>query len=604
MKKNLWKRLSVYLFVALIGTLCYNLGTHSTGLPPATIAHAQSDNSTAAPAAPETPANVGDAGGGTTGSVSDLATAGASIDEKTAASIKASGPGIQFMADNIGQNRTAINMMWLLIAGFLVMFMQAGFALVETGFTRAKNAAHTMSMNFACYFLGLTGFWICGFAFMYGNAGPIANLGGTPPINGGGAFTLPHLGTIFGTNGFFISGNNYDVGVYAMFLFQMVFMDTAVTIVTGSMCERWKFSAFIVYCFFMSCLLYPMFGHWAWGGGWLSQLGQPDHLGLGCGYVDFAGSGVVHAMGGLCALAGAMVLGPRIGKYNKDGSANAIPGHHIPMAILGCLILGFGWFGFNPGSTFGASGVGNLRIGIVATTTMLASAGGALTSMLYMYLTTKRPDPTMIVNGFLAGLVAITAPSGFVSGSVGFLIGGIAGVLVCVAVPVFDKLKIDDPVGAISVHGVNGLFGVICVGLFADGTYGAGWNTTGLTASGGADKPLLGLIPAIMQGQTSIGVGQLMAQLIGCGTLLVWAFGFSYVFFKVQDKIMGIRVSAEDEMAGLDIPETGVLAYPEFSMHPTGYSGNVAAPTPAPAAVASPAPTLTPLATTPISTEH
>ncbi len=525
---------------------------------------------------------AGDPGGGTTGNMNDMSTAGSLIDDDTKAKITASGPGMQFMADNIGQNRVAINMMWLLLCGFLVMFMQAGFALVETGFCRAKNAAHTMMMNFACYFLGLAGFWAVGFALMYGNAGPIGNLGGTPPIaTGEAAVKLGSLGTIFGTKGFFLSGDVYDVGVYAMFLFQMVFMDTAVTIVTGSMAERWKFTSFIVYCFFMSCVLYPLFGHWAWGGGWLSQLG--NNFGLGCGYVDFAGSGVVHSVGGLCALAGAMVLGPRIGKYNRDGSANAIPGHHIPMAILGCLILGFGWFGFNPGSTFGASGFGNLRIGIVATTTMLASAGGAIASMIYMYATAKKPDPTMVVNGFLAGLVAITAPSGFVSGSVGFLIGAIAGVLVCVAVPFFDKVHVDDPVGAISVHGVNGLFGVLCVGLFADGTYGAGWN---LTKAAGADKPLIGLIPAIIQGNAGAGMGQLIAQLIGCVTLLVWAFGFSWVFFKVLDKVMGIRVSPEDELAGLDIPETGILAYPAFRAEPDitygHHDGHIPMPQPEP----------------------
>jgi len=535
----------------------------ATAAPPPAQGSAATAPSDAA--APATDPKAGDPGGATTGNVNDMATAGAVIDDKTKASIAASGPGVRFMADNIGQNRIGVNMMWLLFCGFLVMFMQAGFALVETGFCRAKNAAHTMMMNFACYFLGLTGFWICGFAFMYGNAGPIANMGGTPPINGAGAFGNFLGGSLFATHGFFIAGNTYDVGVYAMFLFQMVFMDTAVTIVTGSMAERWKFTSFCVYCFFMSCILYPWFGHWAWGGGWLSQLGQPDHLGLGCGYVDFAGSGVVHAIGGMCALAGSMVLGPRLGRYNKDGTMNAFPGHHIPMAILGAIILGFGWFGFNPGSTFGASGAGNLRIGIVATTTMLASAGGAVSSMLYMYATVKKPDPTMVVNGFLAGLVAITAPSGFVSGSVGFLIGAIAGILVCVSVAFWDKLRIDDPVGAISVHGVCGLFGVLCVGLFADGTYGAGWNLTGLTKNGGSDKPLIGLIPAIIQGHPSQGIGQLMAQLIGIATLIIWGWGFSWVFFTVQKKVMGIRVTAQEEADGLDLPETGVLAYPAFA---------------------------------------
>lgn len=552
----------------------------TTAAPPqqgsAATEPAATTTSSTAPAAPDP--KDGDPGGSMTGNASDLYTASAAPSDEDKKAF--SGPGMKFLADQAGQNRIGINMMWLLVCGFLVMFMQAGFALVETGFTRAKNASHTMLMNFACYFFGLTGFWMCGFAFMYGNAGPIGNMGGTAPIVGG--TTVPMiagLGSFISLNGFFMSGHSYDVGVYAMFLFQMVFMDTAVTIPTGALCERWKFSAFIVYSFFMSCILYPFFGHWAWGGGWLSQLGNTH--GLGCGYVDFAGSGVVHAVGGLCGLAGAWVLGPRIGKFNKDGSANAIPGHHIPMAILGCLILGFGWFGFNPGSTFGASGAGNLRIGIVATTTMLASAGGALSSMLYMYAKTKKPDPTMVVNGFLAGLVAITAPSGFVSGSVGFLIGAIAGILVCFSVAFFDKIHIDDPVGAVSVHGVCGLFGVLCVGLFADGTYGQGWNLTTLPDKSG--QQLLGLIPAIIQGKTAIGMGQLMAQLIGIITLIVWAFGFSLVFFKVQKKFMGIRVSEEDEINGLDVPETGVIAYPAFHVAPEGGEHGYGYDTPAPA---------------------
>ena len=503
-------------------------------------------------------APVGDAASDSTGTMADMADAKGNVSDDQMKSIKAAGPGVSFMADAIGQNRTGINMVWLLVTGFLVMFMQAGFALVETGFTRAKNAAHTMMMNFGCYFLGITGFWICGFALMYGNAGPIGNVGGTPGITDTGAFGHFLGGSLFATHGFFLAGNAYDTGTYAMFLFQMVFMDTAVTIVTGSMCERWKFSAFIVYAFFMACVLYPLFGHWAWGGGWLSQLGK--NYGIGNGYVDFAGSGVVHAVGGLCALAGAMVLGPRIGKYNKDGSANAFAGHDIPIAILGVIILGFGWFGFNPGSTFGASGAGNLRIGIVATTTMLAGAGGAVSSMLYAYAKVKKPDVGMICNGFLGGLVAITAPSAFVSGTVGFGIGLIAGVLICVSMEMFDKFHLDDPVGACSVHGVGGLFGVLCVGLFADGTYGGGWN--------GVDAAPKGLL---MGG----GFGQLEAQLIGCAVLIVWAFGFSYLFFKVQDAIMGIRVRPEEELAGLDMPEMGILAYPTFPTETAYESGTI-----------------------------
>jgi ammonium transporter, Amt family len=456
------------------------------------------------------------------------------------------------LADFVGQNRIAINIMWTLVTGFLVMFMQAGFALVETGFCRAKNASHTMLMNFLIYVIGLTGFWIAGFALMYG-AQPVASLGGTAGLDSAKEAVIELFGKpfgLFGTNGWFLGGNVYDVGVFTIFLFQMVFMDTAATIPTGAMAERWKLSAFFVFGFFMSMILYPLFGNWAWGGGWLSQLGV--NFGLGHGYVDFAGSGVVHSVGGLCALAGAMVLGPRLGKYNRDGTINPMPAHHIPMGLLGVFILAFGWFGFNPGSTLGVSGGGLNRVGIVAVATMLASAGGALSATLFMVLTTGKPDPTMVANGLLAGLVAITAPSGFVGANAGFIIGAIAGVLVCLSVRFFDKLRIDDPVGAISVHGTCGLFGVLCVGIFADGTafYGGTWN--GVTGS----------VTGLLYGDW----GQFGAQLIGCITLLVWAFGGSLVFFKILDMILGMRVSPEVELEGLDLAETGVLAYPNFSL--------------------------------------
>src|SRR4030095_11198677 len=297
----------------------------------------------------------------------------------------------------------------------------------------------------------------------------VPNLGGLATLNSEATVSID--GTdwgLIGYKGFFLAGPGYDVGVAVMFLFQMVFMDTAATIPTGAMAERWKTTSFIVYSFFVSMIIYPVYGNWVWGGGWLSQLGK---VGLGSGYVDFAGSGVVHAVGGWTALAGAMVLGARLGKYNKDGTVNAIPGHNIILAALGTLILAFGWFGFNPGSTLGASGLGNLRIGIVATTTMLAGAMGGLSAMGFTWLTNKKPDPGMCINGTLAGLWAITAPSGYVSPYFGVVIGGIAGVLVVLSVNFFDRvLRVDDPVGAISVHGVNGLWGVICVGLFADGT--------------------------------------------------------------------------------------------------------------------------------------
>lgn len=456
------------------------------------------------------------------------------------------------LADAVGQNRIAINLMWTLVTGFLVMFMQAGFAAVETGFTRAKNASHTMLMNFAIYFIGLTGFWIAGFALMYG-AMSVGSLGGTAGLDASKEFTISLFGKPFGlfaTNGWFLGDNVYDVGVYTIFLFQMVFMDTTATIPTGSMAERWNLKSFFVYAFFVSMLLYPIFGNWAWGGGWLSQLGV--NFGLGHGYADFAGSGVVHAVGGLCALAGAIVLGPRIGKYNRDGSVNAMPGHNIPLGLLGTFILAFGWFGFNPGSTLGVAGGGLNRVGIIAVATMIASAGGALSSMAYMIFKTGKPDPTMVANGFLAGLVAITAPSGFVGATAGFIIGLIAGVLVCISVEVLDRMQIDDPVGAISVHGTCGLWGVLSLGLFADGTayYGGAWNG------------VAGSVRGLFYGD----FGQFFAQVIGCITLFVWAFGASYVFFKVLDRVVGMRVSPEVEIEGLDIEETGVLAYPDFAL--------------------------------------
>jgi ammonium transporter, Amt family len=501
--------------------------------------------------------SVADPGGSKTGAAKDLADASAAPDDETKKSLNAVnqhsmyGPGMQFLADSVGQNRVAINMAWLLIAGFLVMFMQAGFALVETGFTRAKNACHTMMMNFCVYFLGALGFWAVGYALMYGAAGSnAAAIGGIAPFaDATSTFSISGLGSLFSTNGFFLSGSNYDVGVCAMFLFQLVFMDTAATIPTGAMAERWKFGAFIVFAFFASMILYPIFGHWAWGGGWLSQLG--NNFGLGVGYVDFAGSGVVHCIGGFCGLAGAMVLGPRLGKYNRDGTANAIPGHNIPLALLGVIILGFGWFGFNAGSTFGAAGAGNLRIGVIAVTTLLGSAGGALSAMLYMYWRSGKPDPSMIGNGFLAGLVAITGSAAFISPSVAVLVGAVGGLIMCWSVAFLDVVRVDDPVGAVAVHAGAGLWGVLAVGIFADGTYGAGWNGTLIN---GQAAPLIGLLHG--------GTGQFIAQLIGAVASVVWGFGLSYVFFKVQHLLFGIRSSREDEIGGLDIPDIGIVAYP------------------------------------------
>jgi len=454
------------------------------------------------------------------------------------------------LSNVVGQNRIAINFVWTLVTGFLVMFMQAGFALVETGFTRAKSAAHTMMMNFMVYGLGMLGYFIAGFAFQFGGIGGLATLGGGSALTSAGELTLNIAGKPFGligTNGFFLSGGTYDVSIAVMFLFQMVFMDTAATIPTGAMAERWKFSAFCVFGFFCSIVTYPVFGNWGWGGGWLSQLGS--NFGLGHGYADFAGSGVVHSVGGWMGLAGAIVLGPRIGKFNKDGSPNTIPGHNLTLAILGTFILAFGWFGFNPGSTLAASGGGALRIGLIAVNTMLAGAAASLAAMLYMWWTKGKPDPSMTVNGILAGLVAITAPSGFVSPVASVIIGVIAGVLVCWAVWFFDNIaKVDDPVGAISVHGVCGAWGVLAVGLFADGTsnYGGAWN--GVSGS----------VTGLFYGDA----GQFVAQLIGVIACFVYVGGVSYIFFRVVDKLIGMRTPAEAEIGGLDIPETGAYAYP------------------------------------------
>lgn len=455
-------------------------------------------------------------------------------------------PTLAEVMDSVGHNRIAINFVWTLIAGFLVMFMQTGFALLETGFCRAKNASHTMAMNIAIYAIGLLGFWICGYALQMGGVGGVASLGGTPALNH--EFTMNLFGKpfgLFGLKGFFLSWDAYDVGVFALFLFQMVFMDTAATIPTGAMAERWKFSSFVIYGFFMSMFVYPLFANWVWGSGWLSQLGA--NFGLGHGHVDFAGSSVVHMVGGTAALAGAIVLGPRIGKFTRDGKPVAIPGHHIPMAITGTLILAFGWFGFNTGSTLSGT---DLRIGVIATNTMLASAAGGFAGMVYVWRRLGKPDPAMIANGLLAGLVAITAPCAFVNSVSAVIIGLVAGGLVVEAVLFIErKLRVDDPVGAIAVHCVNGAWGILGLGLFADGKYGDGLNGV----SGG--------VRGLFYGDPK----QFLASLLGVVTCFVFVFGAFYAFFKVMDAVAGIRVSPEVEMAGLDLDQMGAVAYPDFA---------------------------------------
>lgn len=458
----------------------------------------------------------------------------------------------------IGKNKIGVNFVWTLIAGFLVFFMQAGFALVETGFTQAKNAAHTMAMNLTVFLVGAIGYYLVGFPLMFGGVGSIAALGGTPGLDG--ALSIGEW-NILGTRGWFLGGSAYDVGIIALFLFQMVFMDTAATIPTGAMAERVKFGAVVASTLFISMVLYPIFGNWVWGGGWLSQLGAK--LGLGHGMVDFAGSGVVHLIGGMAALAGAIVLGPRQGKFRPDGTPVAIPAHDIPMAILGTIILFFGWFGFNPGSTLAGT---DLRISVVAVNTMMAGAVGGFVAMLYMWLRYGKPDPSMMCNGALAGLVAITAPSGFVAPWASLVIGAVAGVLVVESVFFIErKLRLDDPVGAVSVHGVNGLWGLVALGLFADGTYGAGLNGVGAESYlGVAGQGVTGLL----YGDAS----QLVAQLVGGGVAIAWGFLLSYGFYGLVHKLWGMRSAKQDELLGLDIPEMGVPAYPSFNVPTFGES--------------------------------
>jgi ammonium transporter, Amt family len=472
--------------------------------------------------------------GATTGSASDVVAANPSA------------PTVQELAAEVGHTKITVNFIWILLAGFLVMFMQAGFAFCETGFTRAKNASHTMAMNMMVYGIGLLGYWACGYALQMGGVGPVAALGGNGPLASEYTIAIAgHTFGLFGTTGFFLSGDAYDVSVFGLFLFSMVFMDTAATIPTGAMAERWKWGSFVVYALFMSMLIYPIFGNWVWGGGWLSQLGR--EFGLGHGHVDFAGSSVVHLVGGVAAFAGARILGPRIGKYEKDGRVNAIPGHDMPMAILGVLILAFGWFGFNAGSTLSG---GDLRITVVAVNTMLASAAGAVSAMIAITQVRGKPDLSFMANGMLAGLVAITAPCAFVNSTGAVLIGLMAGILLVGATIFFEqRARIDDPVGAISVHGVNGAWGVIAVGLFADGTYGHGLNG------------VAGGVRGLFYGG---GMGQLTAEIIGAVVCIAFTFTTFHVFFKIVGYLIGNRVSASVELAGLDMAEVGVLAYPEF----------------------------------------
>jgi Amt family ammonium transporter len=410
---------------------------------------------------------------------------------------------------------------WVLVTAFLVFWMNAGFGFVESGLCRAKNATNILAKNFVVFALSAIAYWLVGFGLMFADGSSFVGMGGWLV---GGADNSPAMGDAY--QGIFKSLNWTGVPLLAKFFFQLVFAGTAATIVSGCVAERIHYKSFMIFTLFLVGLYYPITGHWIWGGGWLGSMGM----------LDFAGSTVVHTVGGAAGLAGIIALGPRSGKYSSGGGIQPIPGHSMAMVFLGGLILWLGWFGFNPGSTMAADPV---AISHVAMTTNLACCFAVLTSTITAWIMMGKPDFTMTVNGALAGLVAITAGCDFVTVSGSAIIGAIAGIIVVPAVVFFDKLKIDDPVGALSVHLVNGMFGTIAVGIFADPSAPGG--KSGLLSGGGA--------------------GLLMNQLIGVFTVAVFTFVVSLITWYIIKAIFGLRVSAEDEARGLDISEMGMEAY-------------------------------------------
>jgi Amt family ammonium transporter len=437
----------------------------------------------------------------------------------------------------------SVNLLWVLVGAFMVMFMQVGFAMVETGLTRSKNAVNTMAMNFAVYPVGVLGFWLVGYGVMMGGVGGWPSLGAAFPGVHEVALTLRGYSFgLFGASRFALISAPHDASNLAMFFFSVVFMVTSATIPTGALAERWRFTAFLIYSAFVSMLLYPLYGNWVWGGGWLAGLGIT--AGLGHGHVDFAGSSVVHMTGGVIALAGVLVLGPRTDKFRRDGTIAAIPGHNLPMAIIGTLVLAFGWFGFNAGSTLSAA---DPQIATVAVNTLLSSSAGAFTTLLYVWHFEHKPNIGMVCNGLLGGLVAITGPCAFIGPAAAVLIGVVAGGLVPWSAGVLERrFRIDDPVGAIAVHGVCGVWGVLALGLFADGTYGADWNG------------VAGNVRGIIFGDPR----QLLAQTVGVVANVAFVFPAAFFFFRMVDRVFGNRVSAQTEEAGLDVTEMGAEAYP------------------------------------------
>ena len=410
----------------------------------------------------------------------------------------------KYMADTV----------WVLLAAFLVFFMQAGFAMVESGFTRAKNAVNILMKNLMDFSIGSVAFWAVGFAIMFGNGNWFLGLSG---------WFVPAESKAFA------SLEWSSVPTHAAWLFQLVFAATAATIVSGAMAERTRFKSYLIYTIFITGFIYPVVGHWIWGGGWLSGLGM----------VDFAGSTVVHSTGGWLALAGAIVLGARVGKYDANGNPRPIPGHNLPLAALGVFILWLGWFGFNPGSQMGADAI---DISLIAVTTNIAAAGGGIAAMVTAWLMLGKPDAGMALNGALAGLVAITAPCAFVTPGSALIIGLIGGVVVVFSVLLFERIKIDDPVGAISVHGTCGALGTLLLGFFhqEQGIFFA--------ADKGAAFKFLG------------------AQFVGVIAVFAWCMVVGYILFSAIKAIVGLRVSGEEELEGLDYGEHGASAYPDFTV--------------------------------------
>ncbi|MCZ6550062.1 MAG: ammonium transporter [candidate division NC10 bacterium] len=456
-------------------------------------------------------------------------------------------PGIAFAEE--AASKVALDTLWTLITAFLVMFMAAGFALLESGFCRSKNTVNILAKNFVVYAVTGIAFLVIGWGIMFGDGTWFMGLKGLWFLSG--PDNSPATGDAY--KGVYSSINWTGIPLEAKFLFQMVFAATAATIVSGAVAERIKFGSFFLFSVLMAGLLYPITGHWIWGGGWLAERGM----------WDFAGSTVVHSVGGWAALAGAIMLGPRLGKFTKDGRINPIPGHSLTSATLGVFILWFGWFGFNPGSTMGADWG---AIGHIAATTNTAAAAAVIAATFTAWVLLGKPDLTMALNGGVAGLVAITAPCAFVSLGSSLAIGLVAGILVVLSVLFFDRIKVDDPVGAISAHLTCGVWGTLAVGLFAQDKFSPGTTGNGLFFGGG---------PELFQ-----------AQLIGVLAVGIFIFPASMVGWGLLKGLMGIRVGPEEEMEGLDISEHGLLAYPDFQIA-TAVRLHRGAPAPTPAVAAA-----------------